>query len=183
MKQPPSDNGERRFFIRAGHTQAMDLKRVLFAAVPPVAAAVIGGIGSKDAPVVYARLDKPTWAPPAELSGPAWTTLYGLIGTAGWRMYPKVSDRAKRLHLAQMTVNASWSWVFFTVKDKRKSLAVIATLDALVAAELWAIRKEDPASAALLAPYAGWIAFATALNACVSEPTNERASAAHSHRF
>lgn len=150
----------------------MDIKRVLFAAAPPVAAAVIGGIGSKDAPVVYQRLDKPSWAPPAEVFGPAWTTLYGLIGTAGWRMYPRVSDRAKRLHLAQMAVNASWSWIFFTVKDKRKSLAVIATLDALVAAELWAIRKDDPASAALMAPYFGWIAFATALNASVSEPTS-----------
>lgn len=150
----------------------MDYKRLLFATVPPVAAAVLGGVGSKDAPTVYARLDKPSWAPPAEVFGPAWTTLYGLIGIAGWRMYPKVPDRAKRLHLAQLAVNASWSWVFFTVKDKRTSLAVIATLDALVAAELWAIRKEDPASAALMAPYAGWIAFATALNASVSDPAH-----------
>ncbi len=150
----------------------MDLKRVAFAAVPPVAAAVLGGLGSKDAPTVYARLDKPSWAPPAQVFGPAWTTLYGLIGCAAWRMYPKVSDRAKRLHLAQMAVNASWSWVFFTVKDKRTSLAVIATLDALVAAEQWSIRKTDPTSAALMVPYAGWIAFATALNASVSEPTN-----------
>lgn len=149
----------------------MDYKRLLFAAAPPVAAAVLGGVGSKDAPTVYARLDKPSWAPPAEVFGPAWTTLYGLIGVASWRMYPKVSDRAKRLHLAQMAVNAAWSWVFFTVKDKRLSLAVIATLDALVAAQLWAIRKEDPTSAALMAPYAGWIAFATALNASVSDPS------------
>lgn len=148
----------------------MDLKRVSFAVAPPAVAAVLGGIGSKDAPAVYARLDKPAWAPPAEVFGPAWSTLYALIGTAAWRMYPKVSDRAKRLHLAQIAVNASWSWVFFTVKDKRKSLAVIATLDALVAAELWSIRKTDPTAVALMAPYVGWIAFATALNASVSEP-------------
>ncbi len=150
----------------------MDSKRLLFAVVPPVAAAVLGGLGSKDAPVVYARLDKPSWAPPAQVFGPAWTALYGLIGAAAWRMHPTVSHRAKRLHLAQMAVNTSWSWVFFTVKDKRRSLAVIAALDALVAAELWSIRTTDPTAAVLMAPYAGWIAFATALNASVSEPGN-----------
>ena len=47
---------------------------------------------------------------------------------------------------------------------------MIVALDALVAAEFAAARREDPASAALLAPYLAWTGFATALNASVSEP-------------
>ncbi|MBO1766624.1 TspO/MBR family protein [Allobranchiibius sp. GilTou38] len=148
----------------------MDLRRVLFAAAPPVAAAVIGGLGSREAPTTYARLDRPSWAPPAQAFGPAWSVLYATIGAAGWRMYPRVSRTTRLLHLAQLTANGAWPVVFFGVQDKRASLAVIATLDALMAAELWSLRRTDPGSAAILVPYAAWIAFATALNAAVSDP-------------
>ena len=51
------------------------------------------------------------------------------------------------------------------------SLAVIAALDALLATEIAAVRRDSPAAAALLSPYLAWTGFATALNAAVSEPT------------
>ena len=148
----------------------MDIRRVLFAAAPPVAAAVIGGLGSRDAPRTYARLEKPTWAPPAQAFGPAWSVLYATVGAAGWRMYPRVARTSRGLHLAQLARNVAWPVLFFGVEDKRASLAAIATLDVLVAAELWSLRASDPGSAAILAPYAGWLAFATALNASVGDP-------------
>ncbi|MBO1756656.1 TspO/MBR family protein [Allobranchiibius sp. CTAmp26] len=148
----------------------MDLRRTLFAVAPPIAAAAVGGLGSRDAPTTYARLRKPAWAPPASAFGPAWSALYATIGLAGWRMYPRVSTTSRRLHLAQLGMNAAWPGVFFGIRDKRASLAVIATLDALVVAELWSLRRSDPGSAAILLPYAGWISFATALNAAVGDP-------------
>ena len=148
----------------------MDIRRLIFAAAPPVAAAVIGGLGSRDAPTTYARLDKPSWAPPAQAFGPAWSVLYATVGAAGWRMYPRAPRRSRALHVAQLAMNAAWPVLFFGVQDKRASLAAIATLDVLVVAELWSLRRSDPGSVALLTPYAGWLAFATALNASVSDP-------------
>ena len=148
----------------------MDIRRILFAAAPPVAAAVIGGLGSRDAPSTYARLTKPSWAPPAQAFGPAWSALYATVGAAGWRMYPRVSPASRGLHLTQLAVNAAWPVLFFGVRDKRASLAAITVLDTLVLAELWSVRRTDPGSAAILTPYAVWIAFATALNASVSDP-------------
>ena len=47
-------------------------------------AAAIGAIASVDAAAFYETLQQPTWAPPAWLFGPMWTTLYGLMGIAAW---------------------------------------------------------------------------------------------------
>ncbi len=150
----------------------MDARRLLFAVAPVVAAAGIGGLGSRDAPEVYGRLRKPAWAPPAGVFGPVWTTLYAGIGVAGWRLYPRASARLRALHLAQLALNGAWPITFFGVRQKSVSLAVIAALDAAVAAEIAAARKVDPTSAALLAPYLAWTLFASALNTQVSDPAD-----------
>ena len=147
----------------------MDLKRLTFAVAPVVAAAGLGGLASRNADTTYARLDKPSWAPPASAFGPVWTGLYAGIAVAGWRAYD-ASPRARRLHLAQLAFNAAWPGTFFGARNKRVSLAVIALLDATLAAEIATLRGEDRVAAALLAPYLGWCGFATALNASVSEP-------------
>jgi tryptophan-rich sensory protein len=98
-----------------------------------------------------------------------WTALYASIAVAGWRVYA-ASPRARRLHLAQLALNAAWPATFFGARDKRTSLVVISLLDAAVAAEIAAVRREDRVAATLLTPYLGWCGFATALNASVSEP-------------
>jgi translocator protein len=147
----------------------MDLKRLTFAVAPVVAAAGLGGLASRNAASTYARLDKPGWAPPSSAFGPVWTALYAGIAVAGWRVYD-VSPRARRLHLAQLALNAAWPGTFFGARDKSASLAVIALLDAAVTAEIATLRGEDRLAAALLTPYLGWCGFATALNASVSEP-------------
>ena len=147
----------------------MDLKRLTFAVAPVVAAAGLGGLSSRNAASTYAGLDKPGWAPPGSAFGPVWTALYAGIAVAGWRVY-HASPRARRLHLAQLALNAAWPGTFFGGRDKRASLAVIALLDATVTAEIATLRGEDRLAAALLTPYLGWCGFATALNASVSEP-------------
>ena len=148
----------------------MDLRRLVAAVVPVAAAAGLGGLGSRDAPATYGRLHKPDWAPPAGAFGPVWSALYVGIGVAGWRLRGAGSAATKRLHLAQLALNAAWPAVFFTVRDKRASLAVIGALDAVVAAEVLRLRREDPVAAALLLPYLAWSGFATALDAAVGDP-------------
>lgn len=147
------------------------LRAAAIAFGPPLAAAVVGGIGSRNAKSVYAGLDKPAWAPPPELFGPVWTALYGGIGVAAWRMRRReVPPRTWVLHGTQLTFNAAWTWAFFERGDRRLALGVIAALDALVAAEVADVAKRDKAAAALLTPYLAWSLYATALNASVSDP-------------
>jgi tryptophan-rich sensory protein len=144
-------------------------RRLAFAVLPVLAAAGLGGLGARRAPDTYARLDKPPWAPPASAFGPVWSALYAALAVAGWRVHD-ASPAARRLHLAQLGLNAAWPATFFAVREKRASLAVIALLDAVVAAEIATLRDQDRLAAALLTPYLGWCGFATALNASVSEP-------------
>jgi tryptophan-rich sensory protein len=150
----------------------MDVRRLVTAVGPVAAAAGLGGLGARGAPETYARLRKPGWAPPAQAFGPVWSVLYAGIAAAGWRLSARGSAATKRLHLAQLALNAAWPVLFFTVRDKRAALAVIGALDAVVAAEVLRLRREDPAAAALLLPYLAWSGFATALNAAVSEPAD-----------
>ena len=148
----------------------MNLRRLAFAALPVIGAAALGGLGSARAPSTYARLEKPSWAPPAAAFGPVWSALYATIAVAGWRAYG-ASPAARRLHLAQLALSSAWPAVFFSARRKRASLAVIVALDATIAAELAVLRRDDPLAAAMLAPYLGWCGFATALNAAVSAPS------------
>lgn len=135
------------------------------------AAAVIGGVGARNAREVYARLDKPGWAPPAGAFGPAWTVLYLAIAVAGTRIAGgRKPGVPLALHAVQLTLNAAWSPLFFAARRRRAALAVIVALDATVAAEIVSVARRDRLAAALLAPYLGWILYATALNAAVSEP-------------
>jgi translocator protein len=146
-------------------------RRLAFALLPVLGAAGIGGLGSRGAPSTYARLDKPGWAPPASTFGPVWSALYATIAVAGWRAYT-ASSGARGLHLAQLALNAAWPGVFFSAREKRVSLLVIAALDVAVAAEVAVLGRDDRLAAALLTPYLGWCGFATALNAAVSEPAD-----------
>lgn len=133
--------------------------------------AVVGGLGSRNAPEVYARLEKPPWAPPAGVFGPVWSVLYLLIGVAGGRLATTGSPRLPlALHGAQLALNAAWSPLFFAAGRRRAALAVIAALDVTVAAEIVAAARRDRLAAALLAPYLAWTLFATALNAAVGDP-------------
>lgn len=103
---------------------------------------------------------------------PVWSALYVGIGAAGWRLSRTASPVTKGLHLTQLALNAAWPVVFFRVRDKRASLAVVALLDAAVTAEVLRLRREDPGAAVLLLPYLAWSGFATALNAAVSDPSD-----------
>lgn len=150
------------------------LPGLLFTAGGSTAAAVVGGLGSRRAPEVYARLDKPDWAPPAGVFGPVWTGLYSAIAVAGWRLWQRRTEptatTALRLHATQLALNAAWPWMFFSARNRTAALAVIAALDATIAAEIVTAARIDRPAAALLTPYLAWSLFATALTSAVSDP-------------
>lgn len=153
------------------------LRALVAAAAGSALAAGIGGIGSRRAPVVYARLAKPRWAPPPSVFGPVWTVLYGLMAAAAYRAWKADPERwagLLALHAGQLALNAAWPWAFFSARSRAGALAVIAALDCTVAAETALAFHRDRTAAGLLAPYLAWTLFATALTLSVEDPAAAR---------
>ena len=131
-------------------------------------AAAIGAVASINAPAFYGELVQPSWAPPAWLFGPVWTTLYTLMAIAAWlvwRAAPMAETRnALLLVLAQLAVNALWSWLFFAWQLGGWAFAEVLLLWALIAATIVAFWRFSRLAALLLVPYLCWVSFAALLN-------------------
>lgn len=132
------------------------------------AAALIGGLGSANAGSFYAQLDRPAWAPPGWLFGPAWTLLYTLMAVAAWRIALQPVQPLRRVALAvfgvKLAVNALWSWLFFAWQSGLWAFWGAVLLASLVMATLLLFRELDRRAAALLLPYLAWTSFAAGLS-------------------
>lgn len=131
-------------------------------------AAAIGAAASVQAGAFYAQLVRPEWAPPGSVFGPVWTALYTLMGVAAWLVWRIGGFRAARsalvLFVAQLAVNALWSWLFFGWRLGGLAFAEILLLWVLIAATLAGFWRLRPLAGALLIPYLLWVSFAAALN-------------------
>lgn len=114
----------------------------------------------------YAQLHKPGWTPPDSVFAPVWTVLYVLIGVSGWMAWRRVGwfSLALALWLAQLALNAAWSWLFFGLHEPGLALVEIVALLLTIASLILVVKRISFIAAALLAPYFVWVAFATALN-------------------
>lgn len=132
------------------------------------AAAAIGAFASINAREFYAQLNQPGWSPPGWIFGPVWTVLYGLMGIAAWLVWREGGFRVQRIplgvFLAQLAINALWSWLFFGWHRGGLSVADIALLWVLIILTtvlFWRVRW---IAGVLLLPYMGWVSFAGMLN-------------------
>ena len=137
-----------------------------------LATAVIGSLGTDVRSHWYRSLGKPAWQPPGVAFGPAWTTLHGLLSLASARAGRMEDPRKRRVFAAafgtNLALNASWNWVFFKARRPRWALAEIILLEASTIDLTRRAGRADRTAATMLAPYAGWVAFATALNAAIA---------------
>jgi len=145
----------------------------LVALVGPFAVGALGSIPTvRTIPTWYRGLDKPAWNPPDAVFGPVWTTLYALMGIALLlvRRQPdgKETDRAQALFGLQLALNLAWSFVFFGGRSVRGGLAVIALLWVSIVATVGEFWRVNRSAALLLAPYLGWVTFASILNAAIA---------------
>lgn len=128
----------------------------------------IGAIGSMQAQSFYAEVVRPDWAPPAWLFGPVWTTLYTLMAIAAWLVWRRGGFAANRValgfFLAQLAVNAVWSWIFFAWRMGGLALADIVLLWLLIVATMVCFWRMSKWAALLLLPYLLWVSFAGVLN-------------------
>jgi len=118
----------------------------------------------------YAGLAKPSWNPPNWLFGPVWTVLYIAIAVAGWLVWKRSGERVTPVlgvWIAQLALNAVWSWLFFGLHRPALALVDIVALLACIVAFAVLARRVSPAASWLFMPYALWVAFATVLNATI----------------
>ncbi len=135
-----------------------------------LAAGAAGAVASVNSRADYAALRQPAWAPPGWLFGPVWTTLYLMMGVAAWLVWreraPAVAGDRRRglvLFVAQLVLNALWTWLFFAWRQGAWAFAEIVVLWVLIAACAWAFARVRAVAGWLLVPYLAWVAFATAL--------------------
>jgi tryptophan-rich sensory protein len=132
--------------------------------------AVVGGWVTMPAlGVWYAELLKPEFNPPNWVFGPVWSVLYTLMGLAG---YLVVRDGLRGslekigfgLHLAQLSLNLAWSFVFFGYQQVYNAMWVILALWFVVACCVVCYWQRSRWAGGLMVPYLLWISFAGVLN-------------------
>ena len=117
----------------------------------------------------YQSLEKPFFQPPAWVFGPVWTTLYVLIAIAGARTWLQAPSSGRmQVWFMQMILNFLWSPAFFGYQSPILGLVVIIPMLVAILAFIGLSWHRDCISAWLFLPYAGWVAFATALNAAIA---------------
>lgn len=142
---------------------------LIAAAIAPVAAAAIAGnlATIPNIPGWYAHLTKPSFNPPNWVFAPVWTTLYVMMAYSFYRVLSTSTDWttfAVAIFLVQITLNAAWSWVFFSFHSPRGSLVIIALLWLTIFLTIVAFWEIDRTASILLWPYLLWVSFAAILN-------------------
>ena len=132
---------------------------------------VVGGlIGISAIPDAwYQALRKAPWNPPNWVFGPAWFTLYVLIGIAGARTFLRAAGSgAMMLWGLQMVLNWAWSPVWFRLHQPWPAFVLIVVILLLALGFIAARWREDRVAAWLFVPYAMWVAFASSLNLAIA---------------
>ncbi|KAF7874653.1 uncharacterized protein EAF02_008630 [Botrytis sinoallii] len=116
---------------------------------------------------------------PPYVFGPAWTLLYGLMGYSAYRAYstglsPLASTenhllfkQGATLYTIQLGLNLIWMPLFFSLKRPILATIDIVALTGTVSYLTYIWGQVDSVAAWALAPYVGWLGFATYLSAGV----------------
>ena len=134
-------------------------------------AAIGGAVTAKAAGEFYAMLQKPSWAPPGWLFGPAWTVLYILMGVAAWRVWRDAGFSGAKVELAfyavQLVLNMAWSYFFFVRRTGLGATVEVVCLWVSILVTLMLFWRRDTVAGVLFVPYLTWVTFATALTVAV----------------
>jgi benzodiazapine receptor len=134
-----------------------------------VAVGLISGLLTRRAiPSWYASLRKPSINPPNWIFGPAWMTLYVLMGVAAWMVWKQPSSQLRTYALAwfliQLGLNFLWSLIFFRWHAIAGALGEISILWLAILATMVLFWELYPPAGWLMVPYLAWVSFATMLN-------------------
>ena len=113
----------------------------------------------------YKDLKKSKLTPPSYVFGIVWPILYILLAiyfVIG--LTQKGSERALAFFGAQMVLNLSWTYVFFTSQRPLLSFLMILAIIALTIKSMIEMHMVNPKLVYLLVPYVGWLCLAGYLN-------------------
>jgi len=124
-------------------------------------------------PTWYKALEKPFFAPPNWVFGPAWTLLYALMGISAYLIYQKGFKKPQVKHVLrlfglQLFVNFIWTPIFFGLHAPMLGLVVILIMWMLIVLTIHRFFYLSKLAAVLLLPYLAWVSFATLLNAGIA---------------
>jgi benzodiazapine receptor len=149
---------------------AKDIARLIISIITCQCAGLVGSIFTTPAiPTWYAALQKPAFTPPNWLFGPAWVTLYLLMGISAFIIWRRGLDNqqvraALIVFLIQLVLNALWSVAFFGLKSPLYGVIVIVALWIAILFTILKFFKVSSAAGVLLLPYILWVSFAAVLN-------------------
>jgi len=133
----------------------------------------------KESQKTYMALKQPPYRPPPQVFGPAWTVLYGLMGYSAYRAYSvgmaPTSSAAKHLltkqgatlYTIQLGLNLIWMPLFFWAKRPIEATVDIVALTGVTGYLAYVWGQVDATAGWALAPYLGWLGFATYMSAGV----------------
>ncbi len=133
-----------------------------------VVSAAIGIMTAPDVAGWYGLLTRPSFTPPNYIFPIVWPALYVLIALTGWRIFC-LSEKSELRRLGgvfavYMTLNWTWSFVFFSFHMIFMGLVWIILMDACaILLMVWAWRGDRQVTYLMLAPVA-WTLFAAVLN-------------------
>ncbi len=138
---------------------------LVFGALCAAAAGIGGRFTAKGLGPWYDGLAKPSWTPPGSVIGAVWTVLFALIAIASALVWGKGRPLAYTLALGvNLALNVAWSYFFFARRDPSAALGELVILELTCVALVLLAWPVSRAAAALLLPYAAWVAFAGFLN-------------------
>lgn len=138
-----------------------------------VATGAVGGWASRPAQSLwYARLKKPGFQPPRQAFPIVWPVLYADIAAVSAATVDHYTDTAQPAKAraytaalaANLVLNASWTWLFFTRRRLGLSAVAAGVLTASSADLTRRAVEARGAQAAPLALYPLWCGFATVLS-------------------
>lgn len=137
------------------------LKSIL---IPITVGIVVGLITSSS--IDYNTLQKPPFSPPGIAFPIVWTILYTFMGISYGILKSKklINKQIDLVYYAQLTVNALWSIIFFSLKLRLFAFIWILILDLLVILMIIRFYKKDKLSGLLQIPYLLWALYASYLN-------------------
>ena len=142
----------------------------------PVAIGGAVGFGTRprETQGTYIALKQPPYRPPPQAFGPVWTALYGLMGYAAYRAWNigmssfdpskvEATRRGATVYTVQLALNLIWMPLFFRAERPIEATADIVALTGAVGYLTYTWAKVDKVAAWCLAPYLGWLGYATYL--------------------
>ncbi|MCQ2468712.1 MAG: tryptophan-rich sensory protein [Ruminococcus sp.] len=131
-------------------------------------AGALSALLSGDFSSFYAEIILPSFSPPPFVFPVLWTILYALMGISAhlvWneKFCPASKSTAKKLYIAQLSVNFVWSIIFFRFRLPGIAALTAFLLLGLVAAMIVSFRKISIPAAWLNVPYLLWLTFAVYL--------------------